>query len=113
MLGFDTIELITGGVVSTTVTFDEQLLELLDPSVAMQVKGSEPSGNVDPSPGVHPCDAIPQLSDTLSISFATTAPAGLLHSSFGVRQLMVGFSVSLTVTLNSQASDRGPAALCA
>src|SRR6266699_6798706 len=100
-----------GGVVSTTVTFDEQLLVLLDGSVAVQIKGSEPSGNVDPSPGVHPFEAIEQLSEALSISFATTAPAGLVHSSFGVRQVMVGFSVSLTVTLNSQASDRGPAAL--
>jgi len=113
VLGFGTIELITGGVVSTTVTFDEQLLELLDPSVATQVKGSEPSGNVDPSAGVQVFDETPQLSATLSINFATAAPAGLVHSSFGVRQLMVGFSVSLTVTLNSQASDRGPAALCA
>ena len=107
------MELITGGVVSTTVTVDEQLLVLPDGSAAVQVKGSEPSGNVAPSPGLHPFDEIEQLSEMVSISFGTTAPAGLVHSSFGVKHVMVGFSVSLTVTVNSHASDRGPSALCA
>ena len=55
----------------------------------------------------------PVVSETVSISFATTAPAGLVHSTFGERQLMVGFSVSLTVTVNWQASDCGPTALFA
>jgi len=48
VLGFATTELITGGVASLTVTFDVQLLVLLDVSLAMQLKGSNPSGNVDP-----------------------------------------------------------------
>jgi hypothetical protein len=51
---------------------------LLDGSVAVHVKGSEPSANVDPSGCVHLVEETAQLSDTVSISFATTAPAGLV-----------------------------------
>ena len=67
--------------------------------MAVQLKGVLPMGKTEPSGGVHPFDLIAQLSVALSIRFGTTAPVGIVHLRVGLRQVIRGFSLSLTVTL--------------
>ena len=106
MLGVATIEFMIGGVVSTTGTFELQLLVLLDASVTMQVKGVIPSGKLDPDGGTHVGDPSPgQLSDTVGLS-VTGVPLGPVHSTVGVGQVMLGGCLSSTVTLAVQVLDK-------
>src|SRR5262245_30306464 len=55
-----------GGCVSFTVTVNEQVAVLPDPSVAVQLTLVTPFGKVDPDGGVHTVDETEQLSDAFA-----------------------------------------------
>jgi len=98
-------QLIVGFSVSLTVTVNEQVVAEVLPlvSVAEQVTGVVPFGNVEPDAGLQLAVAPGQLSlavaeklttaEQLPVSFPWVMLAG---------QLIVGFSLSLTVTVNEQ-----------
>src|SRR5258708_910828 len=95
-----------GGVVSATVTFELQLLVLLDPSVTMHVNGVIPSGKLDPDGGTQVGAPMPgQLSETVGLR-VTGVPVGPVHSTVGVGQEIFGTCLSSTVTLAVQVLDK-------
>jgi len=72
--GLTETEEITGGVVSSTVTTERQLLALPEESVTLQEKGSAPSGKVDPDGGTQTGAPTPgQLSKTVGFRVAAFA----------------------------------------
>jgi hypothetical protein len=96
------MEFMTGGVVSTTVTFELQLLVLLDASLTWHVNGVIPSGNLDPEGGTQVGAPTPgQLSDTTGLR-VTGVPVGPVHSTVGVGHEIFGNCLSSTVTLAVQ-----------
>src|ERR1700689_1433570 len=98
-LGVTTIEVITGGVVSMTVTFELQLFMLPEASLTWHVSGVMPIGNSAPEGGVQVGVPTPgQLSETTGLS-GTGAPLGLVHCTVGDGQLMLGGCRSCTSTL--------------
>ena len=67
---------ITGGVVSRTVTVEVQELEFPDASVALQDTFVAPSGNVEPEAGVQlPVIAPGQLSENVGVNDAVAQSA--------------------------------------
>ena len=97
---------IVGVSISTTVTENEQVVVFPDPSVAPNTCVVTPTGNVAPlaNPAVCRVVAAPQLSVPAGVLNETAAPQ-VLESAFVVTldgQLMLGASVSLTVTVNEQ-----------
>jgi len=94
-------QLMVGGVVSLTVTKELQELGFPESSVALQVTGVEPSGNVSPDVGQF-VEAVPQRSKAVALKEAA-APTGPVHSTtVGAGQVMVGGVVSTTVTEEGQ-----------
>lgn len=97
---------IVGVSISTTVTENEQVVVFPAPSVAPNTCVVTPTGNVAPlaNPAVCRVVAAPQLSVPAGVLNETAAPQ-VLESAFIVTldgQLMLGASVSLTVTVNEQ-----------
>ena len=94
-----------GFSLSFTVTENEQLAVLPDASVTTKVFVVEPTTKADPlaPPAVCPTVCPGQLSADVTVKFTTAeqSPASLLTVIFA-GQLMVGFSLSLTVTLKEQ-----------
>jgi len=99
--GDATTDVITGGT-STTVTEVTQLDLFPDASVAVQVAGVVPNPNVEPDGGTQLDVTAGQLSNTVGVRFAA-APLELVHIiDCGAGQVMVGFCMSLTVTVALQ-----------
>src|SRR5579885_11416 len=69
---------ITGGVVSTTVTVVMQLLVLCELSLTLQVTEVEPSGNEEPEPWHVGVPRLGQLSVAVGVRL-TIAPAADVH----------------------------------
>src|SRR5438445_6762343 len=92
-----------GGSVSLTVTLNAQVLVLPAASVAVQITVVVPTGNNVPLGGLHATVAPGQLSVTVGAK-ATVAPhtPGSVPVVISAGQVIAGFSVSLTVTLNVQ-----------
>ena len=95
------------------VTANEQLIVLPEVSVAVQVTEVVPTGNDEPEGGTQATVVPGQLSDTvppatLGVVKVTTALVGVVEQVCGARavigagQVMVGFWVSLTVTVKVQ-----------
>jgi hypothetical protein len=87
---------IVGAVVSTVITVNEQVAVLPLASVAVQVTVVVPNGNVLPDGGLQATVTPGQLSVAVAVN-VTADP----HSApvIGAGQVMVGGSVSLTVTV--------------
>ena len=81
------------------MTVELHAAELFDVSVAVQLKAVLPIGKTEPAGGVQPFDWIAQLSVALSIRLDTTAPEGIVHLSVGLKQVITGGSLSLTMML--------------
>jgi hypothetical protein len=101
---------ITGGVVSTTLTSNVQSLLLLLASVAEQVSTVVPTGNVLPDGGAQPVvGVVVQMSDAVGSGKLTAAPAGPVHSAiWSAGHVMLGGSVSLMVTAAESLEERVP-----
>jgi len=90
-----------GGVVSTTVTWNEALAEFPCESVAEQTIVVRPSANVDPDAGLHDTNADPSTRSEAEAENVTRAPPGPVAST--VRSegtLRTGGVVSRIVTVN-------------
>ena len=73
-LMFDGQGLMVGAWVSLTVTVNEQLAELPDPSLTVQFTVVTPFGNVEPDAGEHTGVLTPeQLSVAVAFGYVTTA----------------------------------------
>src|SRR5438445_695086 len=96
-------QVIIGGSVSLTVTVNVHLAVLPAASVAVQITGVAPFANNLPLGGLHATVAPGQLSVTVGAK-ATVAPhtPGSVPVVISAGQVIAGFSVSLTVTLNVQ-----------
>src|SRR6185436_20507801 len=95
---------ITGFSVSFTVTVNVQAFVLPVASVAVQVNVVTPLLKVEPLAGRHATEAKAQLSAAVGADQLTSAvqsPASVLCVMFA-GQVMLGFSVSLTVTVKLQ-----------
>jgi hypothetical protein len=89
----------TGGSSSTIVTVNEQVAELPLGSVAVQVTVVVPTGNVEPDVGTQPMEA-PQLSAAVTVKNTTALQTPVsVPCVMGPGQVMVGGSVSVTVTV--------------
>ena len=96
-------QVIVGASWSLTITLNEQLAVLPDASVAVQVTLFVPLANVDPLAGTHALVTPGQLS--LAEGANATAREhwpGAVFVVISTGQLMVGFSLSLTVTVKEQ-----------
>lgn len=100
-----------GGCVSMTVTVNEQLAVWLDVSVAVQSTGVVPFGNVDPDGGLQLEVTPGQLSFAVGEKLTTAEHrfSAVVVVMFA-GQLIVGFSSSLTVTVNEHAVEVLPLA---
>lgn len=96
---------ISGGVVSTTVTEELQELVFPEPSVASQSTVDDPSENVEPEVGLHVVPATEQLSVAVGLKEAV-APLEPVHSrTRGDGQLMEGDVTSTTLTVAVHESE--------
>ena len=102
--GLADTEVITGAVVSLTVTLVTQVLVLCDPSVTLQLTELVPNGKVPPDPVHCAAPRFGQLSVAVAVSVAV-APAGEVHScTTAPGQLSVGGSTSSTSICAEQAA---------
>ena len=97
-------QLIVGFSVSLTVTVNEHAVEVLPlVSVAVQVTVIVPFGNAEPDAGLQLAVAPEQLSLAVAEKLTTAEHwPGSFPLMMLAGQLTVGFSVSLTVTVNEQ-----------
>ena len=94
---------IVGGVVSFTVTVNEHIAVFgvgVAVSVAVHVTVVTPSGNVEPDGGTHTAVTPGQLSVAVGAYVATAVHAGPADKVWFAGQVIVGGSVSFTVTVN-------------
>src|SRR5215831_19468863 len=95
---------ITGAVVSLTVTVNDAEATLPALSDAVHVTVVVPSGKVDPDAGVHVTGTTPSTSSSADAVYVTTAPAGLVASAvMFAGTVITGGIVSgcgVTVTVN-------------
>jgi hypothetical protein len=99
-------QLSDGGVVSSTVTVNEQFVVLPDASVAVQVTVVVPFGNVEPDGGVQDAVIPGQLSLDVAVKLTTAehCPESVPVVMFA-GQFRVGASLSFTVTVNEQLAE--------
>ena len=85
----------TGAVVSLTVTVNVLVLTFAWLSVAVHATVVAPNGNVDPETGVHPTATLPSIASTAEAVYVNTAPVGTVASrlAFG-GTVMTGGTVS-------------------
>lgn len=97
---------ITGGCVSLTLTVNEQLAVRPLASVAVQLTVVTPFGNAVPDGGLHTTPTPGQLSLAVGAKVTTAEQvfASVLRTMFD-GQLIVGFWVSLTVTVKLQLDE--------
>lgn len=104
---FDGKPLMTGGVVSRTMTVNLPLLLLPCPSVAEQLTVVDPSGNTEPDDGAQITATVPSTrSFAVGPDHVTTAPDAEVASAVMLdgRLLINGGVVSFTVTTNDPAA---------
>ena len=92
---------------SFTVTVKEQLVKRDEPSVALNVTVVVPTGNISPLPNALRVDMVTpgQLSEAVPVNVCNEPHALLeLFTLILAGQEMVGFWLSLTVTVNEQSS---------
>src|SRR3989441_1370080 len=90
-----------GGIVSTTVTWNEALAEFPCESVAEQTIVVRPSANVDPDAGLHDTNTDPSTRSEAEAENVTTAPPGPVASTVrSAGAVRTGGVVSRTVTAN-------------
>jgi hypothetical protein len=94
---------IAGGVVSATVTLNEQLDAFVESSVALQLTVVAPNGKTLPDAGEQTTLGVASQTSVAVVENVTTAPLAPVHSRERLpEQVIAGGVVSRTVTTNEQ-----------